>query len=194
MDPINIIVAINLFASMIANVSGAKKAMKSKLSNVLERPKTYLQKYPPNVSALVLILIIAGIFNLGTLNYEYKTLYDTERLIGLLLFIIFSWVQIYSFKNLGEYYSQEILIFKGHKLKKDGYYKFIRHPQYLSQMLSDLGAGIALLGYIIIPIVLLVEIPLFILRAKKEEQMLAAHFSEYSDYKKKSGFIIPFIG
>lgn len=195
MDPINIILAVNLFVTMSANMSGAKKGMKAKLSTVMTRPKTYLQKVPPNVAALVLVLTIAAIFNLGTLSEELKADYSSVRIIGLLIFIVFSWLQVAAFKSLGENYSQDIVIFRKHDLKTDGMYKFIRHPQYVSQLLSDLGAGIALMGYLIIPIVILVEIPLFFLRAKKEDQLFSEHFSEgFVEYRQKSGFFIPFIG
>jgi protein-S-isoprenylcysteine O-methyltransferase Ste14 len=195
MDPINIIVAINLFVSMSANISAAKQGMKSKLSNVVEKPKTYLQKVPPNFAALVLILTIAAIFNLGVLSNEIKEQYLELRVIGLIIFILFSWIQVATFKQLGEFYSQDILIFKGHILKRGGLYKYIRHPQYLSQILSDLGVGIALMGYIIIPAVILIELPLFLLRAKAEDRLLAEHFKEsFEDYKKETGFILPFLG
>ncbi len=195
MDAINILVAINLFVSFSANMAAAKKGMKSKLSNVIERPKTFLQKVPPNISAIVLILTIAAIFNLGTFSEALKNEYNSYRIIGLLLFVVFSWLQVASFKSLDKYYSQEILIFKNHKLIKEGLYKFIRHPQYMSQVLSDLGVGIALMGYIIIPVVLILEIPLFIMRANFEDNLLGKHFKdEFVSYKKKSGFIIPFVG
>lgn len=195
MDPINIIVAINLFVSMSANMSAAKKGMKSKLSNVVEKPKTYLQKVPPNVAALILIATIAAIFNLGTIDNELKGQYDILRIIGLLLFVVFSWFQVSSFKYLGEFYSQDILIFKNHELRKNGPFKLIRHPQYVSQILSDLGVGIALMGYVIIPAVILIELPLFILRARAEDKLLNKYFKEeFQEYKNKSGFFIPFLG
>ena len=195
MDPINIIVAINLFVSMTANMSAAKKGMKSKLSNVVEKPKTYLQKVPPNVAALILIATIAAIFDLGTMESEIKEQYDILRIIGLLLFIIFSWFQVSSFKYLGEFYSQDILIFKNHELKQNGPFKLIRHPQYVSQILSDLGVGIALMGYVIIPAVILIELPLFILRARAEDKLLNKYFNEeFQKYKDKTGFFVPFLG
>ncbi len=100
-----------------------------------------------------------------------------------------------SFKSLGEFYSQDILIFKKHELKQNGPYKLIRHPQYLSQLLSDLGAGIALMGFIVIPLVLLIQISLVFLRVKAEDKLLAKHFKEnFKEYKSKSGFFIPFLG
>lgn len=195
MDPINIIVAINLFVSMSANLTGAKKGLKSSLSNVKKKPETYLQKVPPNFAALILILTIAAVFNFAVFTDEVKNNFFELRIAGLVLFLIFSWMQVMAFKNLGNNYSQDILIFRDHKLIKTGLHKFIRHPQYLSQLLCDLGVGIALMGYIIIPLVILVEIPLFILRAVKEENLLKENFGdEFSEYKRKSGFLIPFIG
>ncbi|MEW6652054.1 MAG: isoprenylcysteine carboxylmethyltransferase family protein [Bacteroidota bacterium] len=195
MDPINLLAAINLFVTLSANYSGAKRGLKTSITKVIERPETFLQKIPPNVAALVLVLTILSIFKIGTMPVEFEQKYQTLRIIGLLLFILFSWLQITSYKALGNNYAQDIVIIKGHNLVTKGVYRFIRHPQYLSQMLSDLGAGLALMSYLVIPLVLLVEIPLLIMRAIAEEKMLSRHFgNEHLDYKKRSGFIIPFIG
>ncbi len=160
-----------------------------------EKPQTYLQKAPPNISAVILIVIILGVFNIGTFSEEIISQFETLRIIGLVVFVIFSWLQVWSFKSLGKNYSQEILILKEHELYTKGPYRYIRHPQYISQFLSDLCAGIALCSYIAVPLVLLFELPLFILRAKEEEKLLYKHFEEeFSGYKSKSGFIFPFIG
>jgi len=195
MDPINLLTAINLFVTMSANFSGARKGFKTSITKVIERPKTFLQKFPPNLAALILVLIILGVFNVGTLTELYKTKLNSYRIGGLIIFVVFSWIQIWSYKLLGSSYSQDIIIQKNHKIITSGIYKIIRHPQYLSQILSDLGAAIALLSYIALPFVLLLEIPLFIMRAMLEEKLLMKHFGEeYLSYKNKSGFMIPFIG
>lgn len=194
MDPINILVGINLLASTGANLSAAQKAVKQQVTKSIYKPRTYLQKIPPNVAAIVLVLTILGIFGVGAIKDESNS-YLTIRMIGFGFFIVFSWLQVWSYKYLDKNYSQDLVILHGHQLITSGPYKIVRHPQYLSQLLSDLGAGIALLGYVIIPVVILVELPLFILRAKREEQMLESQFKEnYSSYKKKSGFILPFLG
>ena len=58
----------------------------------------------------------------------------------------------------------------------------------------DLGGGIATLSYVVI-ILTLVEIPFVIMRAFLEEKLLYKNFKEsFSDYKKRSGFMFPFIG
>ncbi|MCX6169839.1 MAG: isoprenylcysteine carboxylmethyltransferase family protein [Ignavibacteriales bacterium] len=194
-NAINILVAINLLVSMSANFSGARKGLKISITKVIERPVTFLQAFPPNVAALVLVLTILSIFDIGTLPAEYETKFYTLRIAGLIMFFVFSWLQVVSYKSLKNSYAQEVVIMKDHKLITSGIYKFIRHPQYISQLLSDLGAGLALLSFIVVPVVVLIELPLFIMRAVLEDKLLQKHFGEeYSSYKKRSGFIIPFIG
>lgn len=195
MDPINLLLGINLFVSTAANFSGAKKGLKSSITKAQNKPNTYLQKTPLNVSALVLVVIILAIFEIGTIGKENLNEFGNVRIAGLIVFIIFSWTQIWSFKFLGKNYSQEIIVAKDQELITTGPYKLIRHPQYLSQMLSDLGAAVALGGFVALPLVIIFEIPLFILRAKKEEEIMLPHFgNKFLEYKKRSGFMIPFVG
>ncbi|RJP58507.1 MAG: isoprenylcysteine carboxylmethyltransferase family protein [Ignavibacteriales bacterium] len=195
MDVINLLVGINLFATITANASGAKKGLKSSLSEVIERPKTYLQKWPLNIAALVLILEAVGVFGLGVFEIPESDPFYIYRLIGLIIFIIFSWIQVWSYKTLGKNYSQEVIISKKQELVTNGPYRLIRHPQYISQLLSDLGAGLALASYLVLPIVIIVQIPLFVLRAQLEEKLLLKRFPvDYATFKKKTGFIFPFLG
>lgn len=192
MDPINIIVALNLIATFGANISGAKKGLKEKVTVAKEKPKTYLQKLPLVLSSLSLVGIILGVFQLGTL--EYKPEFENIRVVGLAVYIIFSWLQIWVYKALGDSYSQDVMIIRNHKLITSGPFKLIRHPQYLFQILLDIGGGIATLSYIVI-IIAVIEIPFLIMRALLEDKLLSKHFKEeYSDYKNKTSFMIPFIG
>ena len=193
MDSINIISFIVLIVSIAANSTATKGGLKKTVIKSERRPKTYLQKAPLNISALILIIQILGVFQIGTLNYSTELQYI--RIVGVIVFVIFAWLQVYSFRNLKSFYSQDIAILKNHQLITTGIHKTVRHPQYISQIISDLGMGFALLGYLIIPLVIFIEFPLFILRAKKEEKMMTEYFGEkFIEYKKTSGFIIPFIG
>jgi protein-S-isoprenylcysteine O-methyltransferase Ste14 len=192
MDPINIIVLLNVIATFGANITGAKRGLKSTVAEVKEKPKTYLQKFPPIISTLSLLALILAVFQIGTLDYIEE--YNIMRYIGLAVYLIFSWVQVWSFKTLGDNYSQDILIKKKHQLVIRGPFKFTRHPQYFSQILVDLGASIATLSYVLAGFAL-IEIPIYILRALVEDKLLAKHFgNEFLQYKKKSGFFLPFIG
>lgn len=194
MDSINIIVLLNIIATFGANLTGAKKGLKSTVTPVKDRPKTYLQKLPLVMATLTLVVLILALFQVGTLNYSENLQLYNYRIAGLIIYLIFSWIQIWAYKSLGESYSQEIVIFKDHKLSEKGPYKFIRHPQYLSQILVDIGGGFATLSYILIPIAI-IQIPLLIMRASFEEKLLSKHFKEeFEKYKKSRGFMIPFIG
>jgi len=192
MDPINIIIGLNIIATFGAHYSGAKKGFRTAIGESREKPKSSLQTWPVYLSTLSLVTIILGVFKIGTL--EYLSSYQTLRITGMVFFIVFSWIQILSVKTLGESYSQDVLILKNHKLVTKGVFKTIRHPQYLSQILMDLGAAAALLSYFVLPVAI-IEIPFLIMRARLEEKLLEKYFkNEFAEYKKKSGFILPFVG
>jgi protein-S-isoprenylcysteine O-methyltransferase Ste14 len=192
MDPINIIILLNIIGTFGANVTGAKRGLKSKVSEIKDKPKTFLQKFPPILSMLSLVALILAVFQIGTL--EYVDAYSLIRYIGLAVYLVFSWIQVWSFKSLGDNYSQDIMIKKNHELVTNGPFKIIRHPQYLCQIVLDLGATAATFSYLV-GIFALIEIPIYIMRASLEDKLLGKYFSEkFSDYKKKSGFMFPFIG
>ncbi len=191
MDPINIIIVLNIIATFGANYTGAKKSVRTKIGVYKEKPKTYLQWLPLFLSTLTLILLIVSVFQIGTLEYAEE--YQTVRYIGLVFYLIFSWIQIWSFKTLGEFYAQDILVFKDHQLINNGPYRFIRHPQYLSQMIIDLAAAAATLSFILFPVAV-IQIPFLIMRASVEDKLLQKYFGEFwKSYKNKTGAFIPFI-
>jgi Putative protein-S-isoprenylcysteine methyltransferase len=192
MDPINIIIGINIIATFGANISGAKKGIRTSMSNYKERPKTYLQSLPTALATISLLFLILGIFQIGTIEYTLEKF--SFRLIALSVYIIFSWFQIWSFKSLGENYAQDIVLLKNHKLINSGPYKLIRHPHYLAQIIVDLCAALAVMSYLVLPLAL-IQIPFLILRALTEEKLLSKYFGEsFAAYKKSTGFMIPFIG
>jgi protein-S-isoprenylcysteine O-methyltransferase Ste14 len=192
MDPINIIVGINVVAVFAANFSGAKTGFKTSITQVKEKPKTYLQNFPLILATLTLIALVIGLFEIGTLPYDEK--YKNIRVAGLIIYLFFSWFQVWAYKSLGANYSQDIVILNKHNLIDKGPYKFIRHPHYLAQILIDLGAAAATLSFVIAPLAL-IEIPILIQRAVLEEKLLQKYFKDsFIIYKKKTGFMIPFIG
>lgn len=192
MDPINIIIGLNIIATFGANFGGAKRGIKDKVGVFKDKPKTYLQTLPLVLSTITLVFLIISVFQIGT--FEYRIDNQTLRIIGLCFYIIFSWVQIWAFKVLGDNYSQDIAIKKDHKLVTSGPFKIVRHPQYLSQMLMDLGGAVATLSFILAPLAL-IQIPFLLMRASFEDELLEKHFGEnFRSYKKKSGMIFPFIG
>jgi protein-S-isoprenylcysteine O-methyltransferase Ste14 len=192
MDPLNIIIGLNIIATFGANISAAKTGVKDKIGVFKDKPKTYLQTLPLYLSTITLVVLIVSLFQVGT--FEYKAEYQITRIIGLVFYLIFSWVQIWATKALGENYSQDVVIKKEHKLITKYPFKFIRHPQYLSQILMDIGGAIATLSFILLPVAL-IQIPFLFMRASLEDKLLEKHFGEdFESFKKKTGQIFPFIG
>lgn len=192
MDPINIIVGINILALFGANMGGARQGLKTAVAEVKEKPKTFLQKYPPVLASVILLAQILGVFGLGGLEPQPE--FANYRYAGLILYLLFSWFQIWALRSLGNNYSQDIVILKKHVLVTDKAYSLIRHPHYLGQIIGDIGCAIALLN---IPVLALVlpETILLVMRAMREDALLGKHFADkFTAYRKKSGFMIPFIG
>jgi len=192
MDPINIIIGLNLIATFGANIGAAKTGVKDKVGVFKDKPKTYLQTLPLYLSTITLVVLIVSLFQVGTL--EYKSENQIIRIIGLVFYLIFSWVQVWSTKVLGDNYSQDIAIKKEHKLITKCPFKFIRHPQYLSQILMDIGGAAATLSFILLPLAI-IQITFLIMRASLEDKLLEKHFGDdFRSFKKKTGQIFPFIG
>ncbi|MCE1189703.1 MAG: isoprenylcysteine carboxylmethyltransferase family protein [Ignavibacteria bacterium] len=191
MDPLNIIAAVNIIALLSASATGVKREFRSQLSSVKEKPKTWLQNIP-NFSAFIVLLQIISLFQVGTFTYSDSNF--KIRVVALVVYGFSSWMQFWSFKSLGKFHSQNIVIMKNHELMQKGPYKVVRHPQYLFQIITDLALSIAILSYLSLPLAL-IQLPLYIMRASLEETYLLRYFGEaYTVYKKKTGFIIPFIG
>lgn len=192
MDPINIIIGLNIIATFGANIGAAKKGIKDKVGVFKDKPKTYLQTLPLVLSIISLVVLIISVFQVGTLQYKSEN--QTFRVIGLVFYLAFSWIQIWATKVLGDNYSQDIAIKKDHHLVTNGPFKFIRHPQYLSQLLMDLGGAAATLSFILAPLAL-IQLPFLFMRASLEDKLLEKHFGEsFRSFKKKTGMIFPFIG
>lgn len=192
MDPINILIGLNIIATFGANIGAAKKGVRDKVGVFKEKPKTYLQTLPLYFSTLTLIVLIVSLFQVGTI--EYKPEYQTIRIIGLVIYMAASWTQIWATKVLGDNYSQDIAIRKDHKLVTSGPFKMIRHPQYISQFLVDAGGALGTLSFILAPLAF-VLLPFLVMRASLEDKLLEKHFGEiFRSYKKKTGMLIPFIG
>ena len=96
--------------------------------------------------------------------------------------------------SLGKYFTADVTIRQGHQLKKDGFYKYLRHPSYTSSLISFIGFGISLNNFVSLIIIIAAILFAFIRRINIEEKMLTEYFGrEYIDYKKNTYRLIPFI-
>jgi protein-S-isoprenylcysteine O-methyltransferase Ste14 len=100
----------------------------------------------------------------------------------------------YSIKILGKHFTPTIQLQEDHSLITTGPYSFIRHPSYLGALMAIAGIAIflnSLIGTICACICMMIA---YVVRINAEEKALQSLFgSRYSEYKKRTKKLIPFL-
>lgn len=159
-----------------------------------EKPKTshkinYLEKH-----ALLLIYIPLMLQLLG-IKLFFTPLPFSWQLIGFLFVLIGIGIAVSGRIALGTNWTHaaEYQIKKEHSLVTTGIYRFIRNPIYTGLLFAVTGA--VLVAQLSFPLLFVVAIFFWAYRAsKREEKILEPHFGKaYTDYKKHTKMLIPFI-
>lgn len=140
---------------------------------------------PFSIAAAVIIsnLIILPII------HENWIMYVGEMFI--LMGIIFRFIII---RSLGKYFTVDVTIKEDHQIKKEGFYKYLRHPSYAFSLLTSLGLGLYLNNWLSLILAFVPPFLAFAYRIKIEEQALIEQFGEeYIEYRKTTKKLIPFI-
>ncbi len=132
---------------------------------------------------------------IGDLIRQPQSLADTSvwMIAGLALFIIGFVIIIAGHITLWKNYSSFLVIHKDHQLITHGIYRFIRNPIYLGTLIACISLSVyaaSLYGFL----TSLVLIPIFLIRIRLEERLLAEEFQEaFMKYKKATKRLIPLI-
>lgn len=105
--------------------------------------------------------------------------------------ILFRWIII---RSLGKYFTVDVSIREDHKIKKEGFYKYMRHPSYTFALLTFVGLGLFLNNWISFVVAFIPPFLAFNYRIKVEEEALIEQFGdEYLQYRKETKRLIPFV-
>ena len=97
-----------------------------------------------------------------------------------------------SHADLGRNWSAILQIKQEHTLITNGIYSHIRHPMYAAHLLWAIAQGLLLENWLAGWAFLVVCVPLYLIRAPKEEMMMLEQFDEqYRRYIGRTGGIIP---
>jgi len=121
---------------------------------------------------------------------------DNKSIIYLGLLLIFAGIfgRLIIIRTLGKYFTVDVTIRKGHKIKKDGFYSILRHPSYAASLLTFLGLGLYLNNWVSLAIAIIPPFLAFSYRIRVEEKALIEQFGqEYLDYKNQTKKLIPYI-
>lgn len=121
---------------------------------------------------------------------------DEDRIyyIGVALVWVGIILRFIIIRSLGKYFTVDVTIREDHKIKKEGFYKYIRHPSYAFSLLTSLGLGLYLNNWFSLILAFLIPFIAFSYRITVEERTLIEQFGEeYLEYRRKTKKLIPFI-
>jgi protein-S-isoprenylcysteine O-methyltransferase Ste14 len=97
-------------------------------------------------------------------------------------------------KTLRQYYTRTLKVSSDQKIINTGLYKYVRHPGYLGVLMVWVGAGISSDNYLALSIITVLNVSVYHFRMNAEEEMLNSAFGdEYTNYKKRTFRLIPFV-
>jgi len=178
-----------IFLFIIAAIM-VQRVIESYLPNFKKVKGVKLAKWTWIAFSVTYLLLIFGSVR------EYFLISRTINLwissIGVGIVAVRIWLKWWAMLTLGEYWSVQIEIRESHKLIKDGPYRYLRHPAYLSNLMEYLGVPLIANAYYTLIGVLLIYLPLNLIRLHLEEKELIRKFGEeYEDYRKKVPPLFP---
>jgi protein-S-isoprenylcysteine O-methyltransferase Ste14 len=113
------------------------------------------------------------------------------RWVGLAMCGVGVAVRLLALKALGQWFSAYVTLQPGHRLVREGIYRWVRHPLYLSLVLGPAGVALVFRSPLALPIFGL-AVAFCVDRIGKEERLLAERFgSEFLEYRGTSWKMLP---
>jgi protein-S-isoprenylcysteine O-methyltransferase Ste14 len=167
------------------------------LNRLLRSKSTDKQNEDKNSISIIWVTIIIAIplAVLIALKVNLPIYSDPSvQYVGVIIIFIGIILRLFAVVTLGRFFTVDVTIRQGHKLKKDGLYKYLRHPSYFASLVSFIGMGWTFNNWLSLLVLIAAILIVFINRIKIEEKLLIQHFgSEYTEYKKHTSGLIPFI-
>jgi protein-S-isoprenylcysteine O-methyltransferase Ste14 len=109
----------------------------------------------------------------------------TVSFLGSLVFVIGITLRNFAIRTLGNSWSIHVWADGTKEIVRRGPYRYFRHPYYLGSLLSLSGILSIANSYCAIILIVLVQLPLYLMRMRLEEECLLEKFGEeYIVYKK----------
>lgn len=145
----------------------------------------------------VLILVLAvdlmfygnlafGVLNQRVIPIDLRILYT-----GIALTWIGVAFAVWARHSIGQNWSGRVTVKVDHQLIQSGPYAFVRHPIYSGLLLANLGAALFIGRWrcLAAMVIFLAEMSR---KASKEESFMLSEFGDrYTEYRRRTGFLIP---
>ena len=101
-------------------------------------------------------------------------------------------IRIISIRTLKQYFTYSVTKAENQEIIEKGFYKFIRHPGYLGQLLIFTGISISLSNWLSVILMLLSTFIGYMNRIRVEEKFMIDLMGEkYFNYQKRTKKLIP---
>ncbi len=113
--------------------------------------------------------------------------------LGILLALFGLSVRAWANRVLGAFYTRTLKVTENQFIVRDGPYRFVRHPGYLGMVLMWTGVAAATANWIVVLAVLAITFAAYHYRIQNEEKMLLTTIADYSEYRRHTWRLIPFL-
>ena len=101
-------------------------------------------------------------------------------------------IRIISIRTLKQYFTYSVTKVENQEIIEKGFYKYIRHPGYLGQLVIFTGISISLSNWLSVILMFLSTLIGYMNRIKVEEKFMVEQMGEkYSNYQKRTKKLIP---
>ena len=102
-----------------------------------------------------------------------------------------SW-RTWAILTLGRFFTANVAVRTGHKVIRQGPYRWMRHPSYTGGLTSFLGLGLAFANWLSLAVLMILIVSVYIYRMNVEEKVLIASLGdEYLEYSRQTRRLIP---
>ncbi len=118
----------------------------------------------------------------------------TIQVIAVVLLVIGLIIRWGSILTLGRLFSTSVAIQADHRIIRSGPYRVVRHPSYSGLLLAFAGLGVAYGSWLSLTVIIIPITAALLYRIHVEEHALLESFgSEYSDYRRTTKRLIPWV-
>jgi protein-S-isoprenylcysteine O-methyltransferase len=102
-----------------------------------------------------------------------------------------SW-RAWAILTLGRFFTTNVAVRTGHKVIRQGPYRWMRHPSYTGGLTSFFGLGLAFANWLSLAVLVILIVSVYIYRMNVEEKVLITSLGdEYLEYSRHTKRLIP---
>jgi protein-S-isoprenylcysteine O-methyltransferase Ste14 len=132
---------------------------------------------------------IIGATTIGRLHH-----WNTFFMIGSVVVLTGFIIRVTSILKLKQQFTYTVTRIENHELIETGFYKIIRHPGYLGQIIIFLGTSVCLSNWLSILLMIIPVLLGYLNRINVEERFMAERLGQkYLYYRKRTKRLIPFV-